>query len=73
MRCVLATCRGFREDGRKAARNDALQVGAIDRHGICWRAMNFAAFLAGILGTVIVLRHVHVVGCHSVVVTTHLV
>ncbi|WP_292085684.1 hypothetical protein [Mesorhizobium sp.] len=55
MRCVLAACRGFGNDGRKATGNNALEVGAIDRHGMGRRAMDFAAFLAGILGTVIVL------------------
>lgn len=69
---ILAASRGFRGEGRKAAGDNALQVGTIDRHGMHRRAMDFAAFLAGILGTVIVLRHVHVVGCNAVVVTTHL-
>lgn len=55
MRCVLAASRGLRNDGRKAAGNDTWQVGTIDRHGMDGRAMDFAAFVAGILGTVIVL------------------
>lgn len=55
MRCVLAASRGLRNDGRKAAGNNARQVGTINRHGMRRRAMDFAAFVAGILGTVIVL------------------
>ena len=55
MGCILAAGRGFGNDGYKAARNNPLQVGTIDRHGMRRRAMDFAAFLAGIRGTVIVL------------------
>ncbi|EHH12637.1 hypothetical protein GCM10007880_03440 [Mesorhizobium amorphae] len=52
---ILAACRGFGSDGRKAARNNPLQMGTIDRHGMRRRAMDFAAFVAGMLGIVIVL------------------
>ncbi len=55
MGCVLAAGGGFANDGRKATGNNALQVGTIDRYGMRRRAMDFAAFIAGILGTVIVL------------------
>ena len=54
-RCTRQAGRDYGNDGRKAAGNNARQIRAIDRHGMGRRAMDFAAFLAGILGAVIVL------------------
>jgi hypothetical protein len=53
--CVFAERQHSGSHRRKAAGNDALKVGTIDRYGKSRRTMDLAAFLTGDLRTVIVL------------------
>ncbi|MCV3208358.1 hypothetical protein OHD62_28290 [Mesorhizobium sp. YC-39] len=58
MRCILAACRRFGNDGRKAARDRAFQVRTIYRHGIGRRAMDLAALVCRFLTTGMFLVHI---------------
>ncbi|WP_292162572.1 hypothetical protein [Mesorhizobium sp.] len=60
-RCVFAKRQGDGNDRRKAAGDNMLHVRAVDRHRIRRRAMDFTAFVGGLLGAVMMLRPVHVV------------
>jgi hypothetical protein len=58
MRCILAACRPFGNDGRKAAGDSAIQVRTVDWHGMRRRAVDLAAVVGRFLTTGMFLVHI---------------